>query len=128
MDHAIVLVKHMVQTKTENLELENYIKEMQAKMKEAGVELPERATRESAQNASSHVQEEDNEDEEDDESDYDSEFDSDDENRAPVPGGDLLEQIFHLQNVENANKLGISQKTQSKPLMKKAKAADKRHS
>ena len=77
-------------------------------MKEAGVELPEKAIRESAPNASGHVQEEDEDIEDDDESDYDSEFDSDDENRAPVPGGDLLEQIFHLQNVENANKLGIS--------------------
>lgn len=34
--------------------------------------------------------------------------DDSDEMTDPVPGGNLLEQIFHLQNVENANKLGIS--------------------
>ena len=63
--------------------------------------------------------------EQDNESDYDSELDSDDERTTPVPGGDLLQQIFHLQNVENANKLGIIQKTTSKPLMKKKAPANK---
>ena len=40
LDHAIVLVKHLVQIKTENYELEGYIKEMQAKLQEAGLEVP----------------------------------------------------------------------------------------
>ena len=40
MDHAIVLVKHLVKMKTENYELESYIKEMKAKMEEAGVGVP----------------------------------------------------------------------------------------
>ena len=40
LDHAIVLVKHLVKMKTENYELENYIKEMKAKMQEAGVGVP----------------------------------------------------------------------------------------
>ena len=30
LEHAIVLVKHLIKTKTANLELENQIKEMQA--------------------------------------------------------------------------------------------------
>ena len=40
LDHAIVLVKHLVKMKTENYELETYIKEMKAKMEEAGVGVP----------------------------------------------------------------------------------------
>ena len=44
LDHAIVLVKHLVQMKTENYELEAYIRDMQAKMQEAGVEVPAKPT------------------------------------------------------------------------------------
>lgn len=32
LDHSLVLIKHLVQVKTENLELESYVKEMQAKL------------------------------------------------------------------------------------------------
>ena len=44
-------------------------------------------------------------DEDSDDSDY---TDSDDEEKEIVPGKGMLEQIFHLQNIENANKLGLS--------------------
>ena len=48
LDHAIVLVKHLVQMKTENYELEGYIREMQAKMQEAGLEVPLKPTKNDA--------------------------------------------------------------------------------
>ena len=65
-------------------------------------------------------------DDDDDCSDDDSSCDSDSsEDQGPVPGGDLLTQIFHLQSQDNAKALGISQKQtkKSKPLVKPAKAA-----
>ena len=94
LDHAIVLVKHLVQVKTENLELENYIREMQAKMQEAGLEVADRPKHGGNSDEAGHVSEmQQVADEGEETSDYDSE-DSDDV--RPVPGGDLLEQIFHL--------------------------------
>ena len=66
-------------------------------------------------------------DDDDDCSDDDSSYDSESsEEKGPVPGEDLLKQIFHLQNKDNAKALGISQKQtkKSKPLVKPAKAAE----
>jgi len=40
LEHALSLVKHLVQMKTTNLELEAYVKEMQAKLRENGVPVP----------------------------------------------------------------------------------------
>ena len=59
--------------------------------------------------------------------DDDDSYDDDDlssdssDNGIPVPGEGLLQQIFHLQNKDNANQLGISMKepSKSKPLAKK---------
>lgn len=40
LEHALNLVKHLVQMKTTNLELEAYVKEMQAKLRENRVPVP----------------------------------------------------------------------------------------
>ena len=40
LDHALVLVKHLMQTRLANMELETYIKEMQAKLQENGISVP----------------------------------------------------------------------------------------
>ena len=94
LDHALVLVKHLVQVKTENLELESYIKEMQAKMQEAGVAIPSKHKPENASdNIDEHAAKEEDNDDSDEETDSE---DSEDENKDPIPGGNLLEQIFHL--------------------------------
>ena len=108
LDHTLVLVKHLVKMKTENLELESYIKEMKAKMQENGIAIP---SKHKPENASDNMDEnaaavgEGDNDEDSDDSDY---TDSDDEDKEIVPGEGMLEQIFHLQNIENANKLGLS--------------------
>ena len=43
LEHALVLVKHLTQMKTTNLELETHVKELQAKLREAGVPVPTQA-------------------------------------------------------------------------------------
>ena len=124
IDHALVLVKHLVHLKTANLELETYIKEMQVKMAEANVAVP---PKHKPENTGGDIESDESVDEggdEDDDSSYDSE-DSDagmtsDGNLKIVPGEDLVQQILYLQNKDNAKNLGLSQRQKiSKPLAKK---------
>lgn len=84
LEHALSLVKHLVQMKTTNLELEAYVKEMQAKLRENGVPVPSMVKPEKTGRAKDEVQ--DNDDLSADS--YDSE---DSDNLDPVAGKGLLE-------------------------------------
>ncbi len=87
-EHALVLVKNLMMTKTENMELCAYIKELHAQMNEAGLQVPPQKKPESTDDKDSAYDSEDD----------DSDFTDSDEELAPVAGNGLLEQIFNLQN------------------------------
>ena len=97
---------------------------MQAKLTENGIDVPSMLKPEKPGDQDENMEDankESHDDHEDHDDDDDYDFDSDDsDNCEPIPGDGLLEQIFHLQNKESANQLGISMKTKSrtKPLAK----------
>ncbi len=85
-----MLVKNLMMSKTENLEMSCYIKELHEQMKEQGLSVPPQKK--------SEALEDDHDDEEEDESDdSDSDFTDSDDDRKPAPGNGLLEQIFNIQ-------------------------------
>ncbi len=95
LDHALVLVKHLMQARSANMELETYINEMQAKLSENGISVPSKLKPEKVgdQDENMEMAADDDSEEEDEENPYDNDSDSDSgsDRGIPVPGEGLLE-------------------------------------
>jgi len=87
LEHALVLVKHLVQMKTTNMELETYVREMQVKMREGGMPVPSMLKPE----ISGSEKRTSDDDQEDEDSSVDSEDSDAINNLEPVAGKGLLE-------------------------------------
>jgi hypothetical protein len=87
LEHALVLVKHLVEMKTTNMELEIYVKEMQVKMREGGIAVPSMLKPEITVSEKRSS----NDDQDDDDSSVDSQDSESNSNLEPVAGKGLLE-------------------------------------
>ena len=98
------------------MELKNSLREMQAKMAEAGVDC-ETTSRASVEGPGSPEQEEM------DEASDDDSYDSEDSDRCSImPGGNLMEQIHNLETKESANRMGLSQRAPKSKAIKVKKS------
>jgi len=112
LDHALVLVQHLLKTQTVNMELKNSLREMQAKMAEAGIDCDNNTSRISLEGPGTP-------DEEDEDDCSDDSYDSEDSDRCSImPGSNLMEQIHNLETKESANRMGLSQKAPKSKALK----------
>ena len=113
LEHALILVKSLLQQKSANMELANQIQEIKVQVEETGFSIPFF----SAQN--NDIEEEDDDDESEEGNGSES-LSSDSEDAEPAPGRTLLDQMIFVENKATAKALGASMRhKRSKPVEKK---------